>query len=294
MDQLTVVDQTPTTETALYLLTKAEIDVQIATAKAFPRSLTKFQEKAMSMVMLSPEIAASCTYALPRDGKSLQGPSIRLAEIAAASYTNVQYGGRIISNDGKEITAQGICIDLENNVKATVEVKRSITTSKGKTYSQDMQTVTGNAAVSIAIRNAILKVIPGALIIPIYDKAKEIARGTAETLVARRDKAVVYFKSLNVTEKQLCDVLEIQKINDIDLDKLQILTGMKAAIVNGETTVKDLFEPAVDTINEDDLQMLFDLKKEALTEEEVKQAERIIGNKEVNSYSKLKKLLQSK
>jgi len=229
-------------ETALYLLTKAEIDTQIATAKAFPRSLTKFRDKALSMATFSEDIAASCTYALPRGGSRLEGPSIRLAEIVAASYTNVQYGGRVISNDGKMIVAQGVCIDLENNVKSTVEVSRKITDKNGRTYNQDMQVMTGNAAIAIAVRNAIFKVIPGALVSDIQEKAKEVARGTAETLIKRRDKAVTYFKSLGVTEEQLCRVLEIQKVGDIDLDKLETLTGMRMAIKNGEATVQSIFE----------------------------------------------------
>ena len=71
-------------ETALYLLTKAEIDTQISTAKAYPRSLTKFRDNALSMATFSEDIAAACTYALPRGGSKLEGPSIRLAEIVAA------------------------------------------------------------------------------------------------------------------------------------------------------------------------------------------------------------------
>lgn len=229
-------------DTALYLLTKAEIDTQIATARAFPRSLTKFLQKAMSMATLSEDIAASCSYSLPRAGSTLEGPSIRLAEIVASSYGNIRYGGRVIANDGKYITAQGICVDLENNVSATVEVLRKITDRNGKTFTQDMQVVTGNAAIAIALRNAILKVIPSALIADVYDKAKEVAKGTAETLLQRRDKAVNYFRSLGVTDKKLCDSLEVAAIGDIDLDKLMILTGMKTSIKNGEATIHTLFE----------------------------------------------------
>src|SRR5690606_11549945 len=144
-----------------------------------------------------------------------------------AAYGNNQYGGRVIANDGQEITSQGIFMDLENNTRVTDEVKRSIVDSKGKTYNRDMQTVTGNAATAIAIRNAILKGIPGALVADIHETAKNVARGTAETLPARRDKAVAYFKSLGVTEKQLCDALGIVKVGDIDLDKLEVLTGMR-------------------------------------------------------------------
>jgi hypothetical protein len=283
------------TETALYLLTKAEIDTQIATAKAFPRSLATFTQKAMSMVMLSEDIAASCTYVLPRGGNKLEGPSIRLAEIAAASYGNNQYGGRVIANDGAKLTAQGVFIDLENNVKVTVEVERRITDKNGKTYNQDMQIMAGNAAIAIAIRNSIFKGIPGAFIIPIWDKAKEVARGTAETLAARRDKALAYFKSLNVTDKQILDVLEITKVGDIDLDKLETLTGIKAAIKNGESTVKDIFEDKNGFIVAvEDLQTLYELKKDGLAPDEQKNAERILSKKEAASYNKLYTLLQSK
>lgn len=233
----------PEQNSALYLLTKAEIDTQIATAKAFPRSLTVFLQKAESMATLTEDIAASCCYALPRGGKSIEGPSIRLAEMVVAAYGNVRASARIISNDGKTITAQGTCHDLENNVAAQVEVKRRITGKNGQTFNEDMQVIVGNAACAIAYRNAVYKVIPAALINPVFEKAKLVARGTAETLKARRDKAVEYFKAIGVKEDQICRVLEIKKVEDIDLDKLQTLTGMRTAIKNGESTAKDLFEP---------------------------------------------------
>jgi hypothetical protein len=235
---------------ALYLLTKAEVDVQISTAKAFPRSLKMFLDKAMSMATLSEDIAASCSYSLPRGGKSLDGPSVRLAEIVCSSYGNIRAGARVIANDGKTITAQGVCHDLETNNSVTVEVKRSILqheykdgkkTGRLTTMKEDMQVVTGNAACAIAYRNAVFKVVPAALVQDVYDKAKEVARGTAETLVKRRDKAVEYFRSLKVTDAQICEALELKRIEDIDLDKLSTLTGIKAAIKNGEATMQSIF-----------------------------------------------------
>lgn len=283
------------TETSLYLLTKAEIDTQIATAKAFPRSVAMFQQKALSMAAMSEDVAASCTYALPRGGKTIEGPSIRMAEIVVAAYGNIRAGAMIIANDGKTITARGTCHDLENNVAAQVEVKRRITGKDGKTFNEDMQVLVGNAACSIAYRNAVYKVVPGALINPIWEKAKEVARGTAETVITRRNKALEYFKGLGVTEKQICDVLEIKKVEDIDLDKLQTLTGMKAAIKNGESTVKELFEPNGGVlVAHEDLQALYDFKQETLTKEEKANALRILTNKEESSYNKLYTFLQSK
>ena len=139
------------TPDAFSLITKAEIDVQISTAKAFPRSLTMFIQKATSMATLTEEIAASCSYALPRGGKNLEGPSVRLAEIVCATYGNIRSGARVISNDGKTITAQGICHDLETNNGVTVEVQRTILDKNGRPFKQDMQVVTGNAASNEAL-----------------------------------------------------------------------------------------------------------------------------------------------
>ena len=278
---------------ALSLITKAEIDTQIATAKAFPRSLKMFHDRALSMATLTEDIAASCSYSLPRGGKTLEGPSVRMAEIVVSSFGNIRSGARVIANDGKTITAQGICHDLETNNCVTVEIKRRITDKYGKTFNDDMQTVTGNAACAIAFRNAVFKVVPAALCQDIYDKAKEVARGTAETLVVRRDKAIDYFNSIGVKNEQIISVLEIKKIEDIDLDKLSILTGMKAAIKNGEATVTSLFEKT-DSDYFDELLELFNLKKESLTKDEKENAERILNGKEVKSYKKLQNLLKSK
>ena len=277
---------------ALSLITKAEIDIQISTAKAFPRSLTEFHRKAMSMATFNEDIAAACSYSLPRGGKSIDGASVRLAEIVCSSYGNIRAGARVISNDGKTITAQGVCHDLETNNSVTVEVKRKITDKYGKTFNEDMQVVTGNAACAIAYRNAVFKVVPAALVNDVYEKAKEVARGTAETLTKRRDKAVVFFRELGVKDAQLCAVLGIKKVEDIDLDKLQTLTGMRAALKNGETTIKDLFEP--EEIAIEDLELLFQMKKEALSASEIKDAERILKNEEKASYKKLFTLLQAK
>lgn len=241
------------TNDALSLITKAEIDMQISTAKAFPRSIRTFLDKAMSIATISESVAESCGYSLPpRGNKIISGPSVRLAEIVASSYGNVRYGARVISNDGKKITAQGVCHDLESNTSTTIEVSRSILQHEWKngvktgnmvTMNEDMQIIVGNAASSIALRNAIFKVIPAALVDDIYKKTKELVAGTEQTLPAKREKAINHLKGMGVKEAQICDALDIKRVEDIDLEKLSILRGMVAAINNGESTVKEMFDP---------------------------------------------------
>lgn len=220
---------------------KAEIDMQISTAKAYPRSITTFLQRAKGIATISEDVATSCTYTLPRGGKNLTGPSVRLAEILVSQYQNVRCAARVIANDGKTITAQGVCHDLENNVSISVEVKRSITNKYGKPYSEDMQVVTGNAACAIAFRNAVFKVIPAAVVKPLHEEIKLVAKGTAETLPARRDKCINYLKEKGVKESRILDLFDLKKMNDIDLDMLQDLRGMCSAIENNESTVNEIF-----------------------------------------------------
>lgn len=246
-------------ESAISLITKAEIDTQIATAHAFPRSNAKFIRDVMSLATLTPDIAESCIYALPRGNKTVSGPSVRLAEIVASSYGNLRTGARVIFNDGKHVMAQGVCHDLEKNVMHTEEVQRSILqhvwekdpnrpgkmrkTGRMEVMNDDMQTVTGRAACAIAFRNSIFKVVPAALIEHVLEKIREIIRGDEQTLGERRKKAIKYFTDLNVKEADIFRVLEVKGEEDIDMDKFVTLRGMCSAHRNGEATLEGLFAP---------------------------------------------------
>ncbi|MCC7419840.1 MAG: hypothetical protein IT428_06150 [Planctomycetaceae bacterium] len=223
---------------------RGEVDVQIATAKRFPRSVKRFVAKATELATLDEETAQSCFYSLPRDGKNIEGPSARLAEIVAASWGNIRAQANIIDEDGGFITAQGICWDLENNVAVSTEVRRRITQKNGRRFSDDMIGVTANAACSIALRNAVFKVVPMALVRPVYRKAREVAIGNADTLNDRRQKMIAYFGKMGVRPEQICAKVDKAGIEDIGLEEIGVLIGISTAIKEGDTTIDEQF-PAV-------------------------------------------------
>lgn len=229
---------------------RGEVDVQIATAKRFPRSVKRFVAKATELATLDEETAQSCFYSLPRDGKNIEGPSARLAEIVAASWGNIRAQANIIDEDGGFITAQGICWDLENNVAVSTEVRRRITQKNGRRFSDDMIGVTANAACSIALRNAVFKVVPMALVRPVYRKAREVAIGNADTLNDRRQKMIAYFGKMGVRPEQICAKVEKAGIEDIGLDEIGILIGISTAIKEGDTTIDEQFPAAAPKLPE--------------------------------------------
>ena len=234
-------------ESALSVLERAQVDIQIATARRYPRQISLVKQRMLSYATLDEETAAGCFYTLPArkggDGKPLQGPSVRLAEIAMSSFQHISAGSRIISDDGKFITAQGVVHDLENNVRVSIEVKRRVTTKDGRRYSDDMIATTGNAACSLALRNAAFRVIPLALVKPVYEAAKRLAIGDAKSLVQRRSACVDHFSKLGVPKERIFFAVGVRGVEDIQLDHLEILMGFATAIKDGDTTVDEAFPP---------------------------------------------------
>ena len=218
------------------LISRSEIDMQVATAHKFPRSIKRFRQEALQMVTLNESVAESCIYALPRSGKTIEGPSARFAEVIASAWGNCRAGARVVSDQGEFITAQGVFHDLERNVAITYEVQRRITDAKGRRYNADMIGVTGNAASSIALRNAILKGVPKAFWDDMYQAARAVVMGDFSTLANRRADALKALVAFGVTQEQVFAKLGVEGSADITLDHLVILRGLITAIKEGDTT----------------------------------------------------------
>ena len=257
--------------TALEAITRAEVDIQIQTAKRFPRSIQRFLQEAKAMVSLDPDLAEKCTYCLKdkkkQDGTPVSGPSVRLSEMAVLSWSNVRIVGRITDDDGKMVTAQAVGIDLEKNVGYSVEVKRGVTTSPkakfnpGARFSDDMVRVTMNAAIAIATRNVSFKLIPMAFINLIEAEAQRVARGDIQTLPERTSRAVAWFASKGVTEDRLWTSLGIAGPGDMTLDTLQTLNGYRVAVNEGHASLDDLFPSPQATVTSEPPKTLADKVK---------------------------------
>lgn len=237
-DTLQIVSATP-----LEQLNRAEIDVQISTAKKYPRDIRTFKKRAISMATLDEETAGACLYSLPRGGRNIAGPSVRLAEIAVSNYQNMRAGVRIIGEDGEWVTSQAVAHDLENNICISVEVRRRVLKRKSRKneYDADAVALAGAAGSSIALRNAVFRVIPRAFINEIYSAARDTAIGNASTLKDKRAKCLDAFAKMGVREDRIFPSLGVKSVEDIGLDELEKLRGLYTAIKDGDTTIDDAF-----------------------------------------------------
>jgi len=228
----------------IYQQDKAMVDVQISTAKAYPRNIKRATENAIAIVTMDKETASTCTYSVPRGGKAITGPSVHLAKILAQVWGNMRVEAKVISVEGKTLTSQAIAFDLENNLAIKVEVKRSIMTKTGR-MNDDMIVVTGNAANSIALRNAVLSVIPKAVVDKIYNEAKKTITGDisdATKFLKRRKQVFDGLKdTYGVSEAEVLSSVGKAAIDHITGDDLVVIIGIGQAIKDGDTTVEEAF-----------------------------------------------------
>lgn len=224
-------------------LSRAEIDTQIATARRYPRQISRVAQSILSLATLDEETAEESMYALPRGGKPIQGPSIRFAEIVKTSYGNCRAAARVVHVDRVEkvVIAEGVFHDLETNTATRAEVRRRICDKYGKLYKDDMIIVTGNAACSIALRNAILGGVPKALWRKAYDAVQHTIAGDVKTLAETRDKAIKALANFGVTPEQVFSALGVAGTEDISIQHVPTLRGMFATLKNGEATVEEMF-----------------------------------------------------
>lgn len=223
------------------LVASAEIDMQIATARRYPRNLTDFRRTLTELVTIDESVARSCIYVVPRDGKNIEGPSARFAELLVSCWGNNRTGGRILGADNDFVTGQGFFFDLEKNTAITYEVKTSITKRNGDRFSQDMIGVAGSSAASKAHRNAALKGIPKALWLYAYEKAKAVVAGDQKTLSSRRVDMLKDIMAQGATKEQIFGVIGVKGIDDVTLEHMVILGGIHTAIKESGTSVEEAF-----------------------------------------------------
>lgn len=232
---------------ALQAVTSAEIDKQIATAKMYPRDVMAAVNEMQQLALFDEETAESCFYHLERRAKDgsmtiIEGPSIRLAEIAAAAWGNLRIATRIVGNDGRMVTVEAVAHDLQKNVASSKQVARSIMTKNGQTFSADMQVMTINAASSLARRNAIYDVVPKVYVNKLVAQCQEFVKGQAVTgLRDKVQKVVKAFAKYGVTPELICLKMEVSNIDEITPEMVVRLVGIGNSLKDGQTTVEEEF-----------------------------------------------------
>ena len=190
-----------------------EVQASLVIAKKFPRD----QDAAYLRIMKACErysLADQAEYAYPRGGQTVSGTSIRLTEVIAQNWGNLNFGIRELSQANGESEVEAFAWDLETNVKQvktfTVKHKR-YTKAKGNvalTDPRDIYEMTANQGAR-RMRSCILGVIPGDII----EKAVEQCRATVKKGIKEKPikdqirSTLKAFDSLGITKDLIEDRL---------------------------------------------------------------------------------------
>lgn len=230
-------------------IVSAEVDIQIATAHRFPRSLATFQKRAKDMVSIDEETAESCIYRRPvgkgQDGKQkiAEGLSIRMAEIVAACYGNFRYAAQIVEQTDRRVIARGMAHDLETNVSGSSECIEGTVTKQGFPYSEGQRNVVAKACLAKARRDAVFTVIPRALCKNIEAEARRIITGSQKPLSQRIEAAMGWLAKIAVEPERVWAVLGIKGPAEIGNEEILTLVGLRTALKDGDITIDEVFPP---------------------------------------------------
>lgn len=216
------------------------LETLVRMAKKSPRSIEVFKASCTKLATTNEETAEQCMYALPRDGKMITGPSVRLAEIILNEWGNCAGGGGTDYEDADFVYARGYFFDAQRIVRVDRVVRRRITGRYGR-YSADMIAQTANAATSIAARNATLAGIPRAYWEEVYQAVRKKVAGDIATLETRRATAIEWMARRGVEPIRILAALNVPSIETITLEHLADLKGMINAIQTGEASVDEMF-----------------------------------------------------
>lgn len=140
-----------------------EVQGLILAAKNFPRqvpaAITRIKDTCKSA-----KLAEVAMYEYPRGNTIVRGPSIRLAEVLAQNWGNLDFGWKVIRSDDDSSEIQSVCWDLETNVRQTrvFTVPHIRHTKKGSYKLKDPRDIYEMQANQAArrLRACILAIIP--------------------------------------------------------------------------------------------------------------------------------------
>ena len=229
-----------------------QVQAQLVNAKRFPRdSMAAYTRIMKEFERYS--LAESATYSYPRGGQTVTGPSIRLAEVMARNYGNMENGiVELDRRDGKSI-CESYAWDLETNVKErrAFEVAHVRDTKQGPkplTDERDIRELIANIGSRLK-RACILALIPTDFVEDAVKQVKQtLAKGQKnEPWEDRVKRVIMLFKTQGVTQEMLESRLG-HKITELIPDELVELQGIYNALKDKTAKREDYFQLNLDNI----------------------------------------------
>lgn len=226
-----------------------EVQAAMIVAKRFPRDQTAAYKR-IKEACKRKSLAKEAMYAYPRGGSLITGPSIRLAEVLAQNWGNLQFGIRELSQrvtpGGGVSEVQAFAWDLETNTlqSKTFQVEHvRFTKTAGKKRLSDPRDIYELIANQGArrVRACILGVIPGDIVEEAVKQCEKTMEGDEKPIAERVRDMVEAFQGIGITQEMLEKRLG-HKVDATISTELVTLGKIYRSIKDGMAKPEDFFD----------------------------------------------------
>lgn len=250
----------------------AEVKGKMFLARQFPRDPERSLQAVLKECQI-PKLAEAAQYEYPKGDTVVTGPSIRLVEVLARHWGNIDSGVTEIDTYADHTVVKAYAWDLEGNVsdEKTFSVPHKRTTKKGSyklTDERDIYEMVANKAARRK-RSCLLAVMPGWYVEAALDACNDTLRrsvSNGRSMDEVRASLLSAFAEVGITAVDIEARMSrpIDKLNENDVVKLRHLYS---AIKDGFVKAADAFgtseQPAsADLPSEDEENVLEALNRE--------------------------------
>ena len=229
-----------------------EVKGKMILARQFPRDTNRSLENVL-LECKRPRLAEVAQYEYPKGDTVVKGPSIRLVEVLARHWGNIDSGVSEIDTYDDHTVVKAYAWDLETNVSDekvfAVQHKRSTKRGSYKlTDERDIYEMVANKAARRK-RSCLLAVMPGWYVDAALEACEETLRNSVtngKSIEAVREAVVSAFAEFGIAPDHIAAKLgrPVDKLDPNDIVKLRHLY---AAIKDGFVKAQDAFDLAATT-----------------------------------------------
>lgn len=227
----------------------AEVQAAMVVARMNPRDPIHAMDLILNECTRN-SLASTATYSYRRGGTEITGPSIRLAEVIAQKWGNIQYGIRELSQKDGISTALAYAWDVETNtrreVQFQVQLKRD--TKRGTyalTEGRDIYEAVANFGAR-RLRSCILSLIPGDVVEAAVQQCQTTLNANVDMSKEGLNKVLAWFEHFGVTKSQIEKRIQC-RFDSIRPAQIVSLGNILRSIREGASQVSDWFEPEQET-----------------------------------------------
>lgn len=224
-------------------LERAQVDIQVATAHAYPRQREVVLKAIVNEALQEPDkMLYVLKFKNAQTGREeiVEGPSIRLAEVIAQNWGNLRIAAHVTEVRPEYVRAEALAWDLQTNACVKEEVTQPTIDRSGKPLRERQRIIYQQVALSKAIRNAVLRIVPRSVVNVVIAAVKRTAQVDAKTIA----KLKAWLDSIGVSEAAACRVIGAPSLNAMTPEQLNTLRGIYNAIKEGDMTPQEAFDLA--------------------------------------------------